>query len=480
MIKHRSKLAISAEWMILCSILLGTFTVILNNSSLNPAVPELMNVFQSSASSTSWIITIFLLGMGMTMPLTGYLGDRFGKKRIYLLGLFLFIIGSILGSFSWNLLSVICFRGLQGIAGGLMIPLSLAIMFDAFPKNERGRVTGVWGIAIMVAPAIGPTVGGMMIEWGSWQSLFWMNVPTGLLGLLIGLKYLPHTTPDRKRTFDMSGFVTVTLGVGIILWTLSQMKHLADVWLGSNLVMLGVGVVLLIIFVRLELTKEQPLLHLRIFNIPTYTLSVVVVSVQAIAMFATIFMVPLLVQNVYGYSAMMTGLVFLPSAIFTGIFVRIAGKHLDRKGPKMIVLIGLSMTCITTAMLGMLQVNSPIWIIFVLMMLRGVGLGLSNMPVTTAGLNAIPDQLVSQGSAMNNVIRRMTSSLGIVIISVYYEVRRTQLIADGHSDAFSTLHTINQGFWVLSIIILFTIPAAFFMHQTVTSSEPIHHTKRSA
>lgn len=477
---YSSRFTISSEWMILCSILLGTFTVILNNSSLNPAVPEFMNVFQSSASSTSWIITIFLLGMGMTMPLTGYLGDRFGKKRIYLLGLFLFILGSILGSLSWNLVSVICFRGLQGIAGGLMIPLSLAIMFDAFPKNERGRVTGIWGIAIMVAPAIGPTVGGLMIEWGSWQSLFWMNIPIGLIGLIIGLKYLPQSVPDRKRTFDTSGFVTVTLGVGIILLTLGQIKHLADMMVWSNLVLMGVGIVLLILFVRLQLTKEQPLLYLRIFNIPTYALSVVVVSVQAIAMFATIFMVPLLVQNVYGYSAMMTGLVFLPSAIFTGIFVRIAGKHLDRKGPKMIVLVGLSVTCITTAMLGMLQLDSPLWVIFVLMMLRGVGLGLSNMPVTTAGLNAIPEPLVSQGSAMNNVIRRMTSSLGIVIISVYYEVRRTQLIGYGHSDAISTLQTINEGFWVLSIVILITIPAAFFMRQTAEPNKSIYHNKRSA
>lgn len=480
MMKFIHHFKISAEWMILCSILLGTFTVILNNSSLNPAVPEFMNVFQSSASSTSWIITIFLLGMGMTMPLTGYLGDRFGKKPIYLLGLFLFIVGSILGSFSWNLLSVIVFRGLQGIAGGLMIPLSLAIMFDAFPKNERGRVTGIWGIAIMVAPAIGPTVGGMMIEWGSWQSLFWMNVPTGILGLMIGLKYLPASPPNRKRAFDASGFITVTLGVGIILLALGKMKHVEDLLSVYNLLFIGIGIALLLVFVRLQLTKEQPLLHLRIFNIPTYTWSVVVVSVQAIAMFATIFMVPLLVQNVYGYSAMMTGLVFLPSAISTGIFVRIAGKYLDRKGPKMIVLVGLSVTCITTAMLGMLQLHSPIWIIFVLMMLRGIGLGLSNMPVTTAGLNAIPDELVSQGSAMNNVIRRMTSSLGIVMISVYYEVRRAQLIGEGYSDTISTLSTINEGFWVLSIIILLTIPAAFFMRQNIEPAAQINPKKRSA
>ncbi|WP_244316337.1 MFS transporter [Paenibacillus brasilensis] len=301
--------------------MLGTFTVLLNNSSLNPAIPSFIKVFDTNAATASWLITIFLITMGMTMPLTGYLADRFGKKKIYLSGLALFVTGSLLGSISSGLTAVIICRGLQGIAGGLMIPLSLALIFEAFPKEERGRVTGIWGIAIMAAPMLGPTVGGVVLSFSSWQVLFLMNVPTGLLGLLLGIRYLTATRGNLSRTFDRSGFITTTLGVGFILFALGRTTTAADVVDPLHMLLFLAGAILLVVFVRMELIKEQPLLNVHIFKIPTYSLSVIVASVQAIAMFGSIFLVPMLVQQVYGYDAMMTGLVFLPSAICTGWFV---------------------------------------------------------------------------------------------------------------------------------------------------------------
>ncbi|MGM1020265.1 MAG: MDR family MFS transporter [Bacillota bacterium] len=455
--------AVSEQWKVVITVMLGTFTVLLNNSSLNPAIPSFIKVFHTNAATASWLITIFLIMMGMTMPLTGYLADRFGKKKVYLSGLALFVTSSLLGSLSWGLTAVILCRGLQGMAGGLMIPLSLALIFEAFPKEERGKVTGIWGIAIMAAPMLGPTVGGIVLSLSSWQVLFLMNVPTGLLGLLLGIRYLTAARSNPSRTFDSSGFITVTLGVGFILFALGRTTTAAELIAPLHILLFLAGAALLVLFVRMELVKEQPLLNVHIFKIPTYSLSVIVASVQAIAMFGSIFLVPMLVQNVYGYDAMMTGLVFLPSAICTGWFVTIAGKQLDHKGPKGIIRTGLIITCAATAMFGMLQMNSPLWMIFVLMMLRGIGLGLSNMPATTAGLNAIPDELVAQGSAMNNVMRRLTSSLGMVVISIYFEVRKTQLLVAGYSVETGTLQAIREGFIGMSILILLTIPAAFFL-----------------
>ncbi|AET60659.1 ErmB/QacA family multidrug efflux protein [Paenibacillus terrae HPL-003] len=456
--------AVSEQWKVVITVMLGTFTVLLNNSSLNPAIPSFIRVFNTNAATASWLITIFLITMGMTMPLTGYLADRFGKKKVYLSGLALFVTGSLFGSLSWGLITVILCRGLQGVAGGMMIPLSLALIFEAFPKEERGKVTGIWGIAIMAAPMLGPTVGGIVLSLSSWQVLFLINVPTGLLGLLMGIRYLTAAHSNPSRTFDSSGFITVTLGVGFILFALGRTTTVADLIAPLHILLFLAGAVLLVLFVRMELVKEQPLLNVHIFKIPTYSLSVIVASVQAIAMFGSIFLVPMLVQNVYGFDAMMTGLVFLPSAICTGWFVTIAGKQLDRKGPKGMIGTGLIITCAATAMLGMLQMNSPLWMIFILMMLRGIGLGLSNMPATTAGLNAIPDELVAQGSAMNNVMRRLTSSLGMVVISIYFEVRKAQLLMGGYSVETGTLQAIREGFIGMSILILLTIPATFFLN----------------
>lgn len=448
----------SRKWMVVVTVLLGTFTVILNNSSLNPAIPQFMNIFQADAVSASWIITIFMLSTGMTLPLTGYLSNRFGKKQVYLTGLGMFVVASFLGSFAWSLSSVIFFRALQGIAGGLMMPLSMALIFDEFPKNERGLATGIWGIASMMAPTIGPTIGGAVIEFGSWHWLFLMNIPTGLLGFLLGLKFLSATKSDASIRFDTVGFIAVTTGLGCLLFALGRMTTFADLTSIVNITLIIVSVLLLTFFVRYELNQREPLLQLNIFKDATYRNSIAIASVQAVGLFSGIFLIPLLVQTVYGYGPVITGLVFLPSALFTGIFMTLAGRILDRKGPQGVVTVGLLITGVSTILLGMLSLDSPLWLIFVFMMFRGIGLGLSNMPATTAGLNAIPDRLVSQGSAINNVMRRVSSSLAIVIASIYFEVRRAHLTAQGLASESSGLQAINESFLFLGFVVLFMIP----------------------
>lgn len=453
------------KWMVVVTVLLGTFTVILNNSSLNPAIPRFMEIFQADAVSASWIITIFMLATGMTLPVTGYLSERFGKKQVYLTGLGMFVIVSFLGSFAWSLSSIIFFRGLQGVAGGLMMPLSMALIFEVFPKNERGLATGIWGIAIMMAPTIGPTIGGMVIEFGSWHWLFFMNIPTGLLGFALGLRFLTSTKTNRTLPFDTIGFVTVTAGLGSLLYAFGRITTLTDLASLFNVSLLVIGILLLIMFVRYEVRQEEPLLRLTIFKVPTYRNSIIVASVQAAGLFSGIFFIPLLVQTVYGYGPIVTGLVFLPSALFTGIFMTVAGRILDRKGPKGVVTTGLILTGTTTLMLGMLSLDSPLWVIFILMMVRGMGLGISNMPATTAGLNAISDNLVAQGSAINNVMRRVSSSIAIVIASIYFEVRRTQLFVAGQSLEAGSLQAINEGFLIIGVLVLLTIPAGLKLQK---------------
>ena len=184
------------KWLVIISVLFGTFTVILNNSMLNPVLPDFMYIFDSDAVGVSWILTIFMLSMGMTMPLTGYLGDRFGKKKVYIAGLLLFMTGSTLGALSQTLSMVIIARAVQGIAGGLMMPNAMALIFQAFPRNERGFAVGVYGISVMIAPAIGPTIGGIIAENFSWYFLFLFNIPFGLLSLTLSSKYLKPTPSD--------------------------------------------------------------------------------------------------------------------------------------------------------------------------------------------------------------------------------------------------------------------------------------------
>jgi EmrB/QacA subfamily drug resistance transporter len=445
---------------VVAAVLLGTLAVSLNNTALNPAIPEFMAVFGIGAAAASWIMTGFMISMGITMPVTGFLSHKFGKKALYLFGLGLFIGGSCIGALAASMPWVIAARSIQGVAGGLMIPLSLALIFEVYPKNQRGRITGAWGTAVMLAPAVGPVVGGLLVQFFDWHALFLMNLPAGVLGWLIGAYSLP-ASPDRTpREFDWQGFVLVTLGVGILLLSLSGLTDPAALVDPRNLSSIAAALSCLALFVRVELRKAHPLLNLRIFAIGSYGLSVAVVVAQSVGMFGCVVLLPLLMQTVLGYGATWTGLALFGTALCAGVFSNLGGTLLDVKGPRGVVTVGLIVTAVSTMAFGFIDEHAPLWLIFALMMARGVGLGLSYIPVTTAGLNAIPEHLVTQGSAMNNVLRRVTASLAIVLASIYFEIRRAQLTGGGFTPASAGATAINEIFIAIGVLILLTLPLA--------------------
>ena len=444
-------------WVVV-NVLLGTMTVSLNNSSLNPALPAFMQAFAIGPLMATWIVAAFMTSMGMTMPLTSFLSQRLGRRRLYLWGVALFIGGSLLGALADSIALVIAARVVQGIASGLMIPLSLAIIFSVYAKDERGRVTGLWGAAVMLAPAVGPLCGSLLLEWFSWRSLFLMNVPIGVVALLMGLAVLPASEPAERKPFDLAGYLLIASGIGLLMIAISRLHHAAALANPLNLGLLLVALLCLAAFVRLELRREAPLLNLRIFALRGYRLSVIIAVVQSVGMFECLVLLPLLVQTVLGYSAICTGLALLCTAVFASLFGRMGGSALDRHGPRRVVSIGLLLTGLSTLALGLLPANAAIGLVFALMMLRGAGLGLSYMPVTTAGLNALPEPMVTQGAAMNNISRRLVSSLGIVIASLWLEFR----LVDGGVQAQAGLSSaISEVFVVTGLLILLALPCAW-------------------
>ncbi|MFZ0370129.1 MAG: MDR family MFS transporter [Halobacillus sp.] len=452
------------KWLVVVSVLFGTFTVILNNSMLNPILPKFIEIFDSNAVAVGWILTIFMVSMGMTMPLTGYFGDRFGKKKVYVTGLVIFIAGSLSGFFSETLAMVIISRAIQGMAGGLMLPIAMALIFNSFPKHERGLAVGVYGIAAMVAPAIGPTIGGFLIQYLEWPWLFAFNIPFGLTGLILSSKFLERTETHPEKKFDLVGFLIITSGIGSILFALGRGRSVENLFDPLNIALIVGGLIAVVLFVFYENRQDDPLLNLSVFKVPTYSVSIVVTSAASIGLFSGIFLLPLLIQNVYGMNAVMTGLLFLPAAAASGVFMSLGGRLLDKKGPKYVVPPGLAIMAIATLGLSFLQLSTPYWLILALNTVRGMGMGMSNMPATTSGMNSIPEPLVAQGSAMNNIIRQISSSLGIVFFSIYYEVRRAQVsAAPGIDMQAATLQTLNEAFLVSAIVLLIALPFSFIL-----------------
>ncbi|GGX40225.1 DHA2 family efflux MFS transporter permease subunit [Saccharospirillum salsuginis] len=444
-------------WVVF-TVMLGTVTVSLNNSALNPAIPVFMQTFDIGPLWAGWLITGFMLSMGMTMPVTGFLGARVGKRRLYLFGLAGFVCGSLLGALAPTMAWVIVARCVQGVAGGLMIPLSLALIFEAYPKDRRGRATGWWGTVVMLAPAVGPAVGGLLLEVFDWPALFLMNVPVGVLGWIVGYACL-HSPPDEAvPRFDGQGFVLASLGVGSLLFALSLLTGFHSP--GVALVLGVTAVLCLGAFVRHELTCDQPLLNLRLFAEPAYRLSVVIVVVQSVGIFGSLLLLPLLMQTVLAFSVLETALVLVATAVASSLFVNLGGKRLDARGPRGVVSLGLIITALSTLALGQLDASVTLYGLLAWTMLRGVGMGLSYMPVTTAGLNAIPEHWVAQGAAMNNILRRVTAALVIVLISLFFEARRSMLVGDGMVPDMAGLTAIKELFTVIGILLLFTVPLA--------------------
>ena len=458
------------RWLVVVNVLLGTLTVSLNNSSLNPALPAFMEAFDIGPLLATWIVAAFMVSMGMTMPLTSFLSQRMGRKSLYLWGVALFVCGSLLGALANSIALVITARVVQGIASGLMIPLSLAIIFSVYAKGERGRVTGLWGAAVMLAPALGPLCGSLMLEWFSWRSLFLMNVPIGLLALILGVGVLPASSASERKPFDLAGYLLIATGIGLLMVAVGRLRHAEALADPFNLGLLLVAILCLVAFVRLELNRAAPLLNLRIFALRGYRLSVIIAVVQSVGMFECLVLLPLLVQMVMGYSAIWTGLSLLCTALFASLFGHLGGKWLDRHGPRGVVFWGLLLTGGATLGLGLLDASASIAVVFVLMMVRGAGLGLSYLPITTAGLDALPEPMVTQGAAMNNISRRLVSSLAIVVASLWLEFRLAGE-AGGGVVSMASPGAISEVFMATGILILLALPCAWRFSLPV-SDEP--------
>ncbi len=439
---------------------------------LNPALPRFMDIFEVNAAAVGWIITIFMVAMGVTMPLTGFLGDKFGKKKVYITGLCIFTAGSFLGSLSWDLEALVFFRSIQGVGGGLMMPLSMALIFEAFPRNERGMATGVWGIAAMLAPTVGPAAGGIIVEMASWHYLFLVNIPFGITAIFFAKIFLIDTETNPNIRFDKWGFLFVTGGVGLLLFALGNISTYVDLRSPLNIICIVSGIVCLFIFTQIEKRAAYPLLDLSIFRISAYSLSMHITGLSSVGLFAGIFLIPLLVQNVYGYDAVITGLIFLPTALMSGVFINLGGRLLDKGKPVLVVTTGTTVLGAGTIALAFLSLESALIWVFIWMAVRGIGMGLCSIPASTAGINSIPEALVSRGSAMNSVFRQMSNALGIVFVSIYFEVRRSQLFANNSDSSESaSIQAITESFAVLGTITLLSIPAAYLLGKKAKHSQ---------
>ncbi|MFZ7104100.1 MAG: DHA2 family efflux MFS transporter permease subunit [Peptococcaceae bacterium] len=426
--EHDTEKTIKVDWAAISVLILGTFMAMLDSNIVNVALPKMMAVFGASQDNVEWILTGYMLTLGVVMPLSGYLGDTIGYKKIFMASLTLFIVGSTLCGMAWNLNSMIFARIIQAIGGGLMLPLGNALLFMYSPREKMGMVMGIFGISIMFAPAIGPCLGGYIVDNISWRMIFYINVPVGIINFILASISLKETELTKGKNFDKLGLLFSSLGFFSLLLALS--KAAGKGW-DSPLVigLFVVSVVSLSMFVIVELRHPEPILELRVFKNPVFTISILIMSIVSIGLFGAMFLIPLYIQNILGFSATTSGLIMFPAAVASGIMMPIAGRIYDKMGARWVVFAGLAILTYTTYMLHVLDLATPFALLIFWLALRGVGLGLCNMPVMTAGMNTVPQPLIGKASAIFNVMRQVSASMGIAVFTTILQKRAVFHIA---------------------------------------------------
>lgn len=410
------------NWSVIIVLIIAAFMAILDSSIVNVALPKMMAVFGVSTKKAEWILTGYMLTLGVVMPLSGYLGDTFGYKRIFMMALSLFILGSILCGMSWSINSMVAARVIQALGGGLLQPISMAMIFKDCPRSKIGMVLGVWGISAMAAPAIGPTLGGYLVEYANWRLIFYINLPIGIINLFLAAANLKETALVRGKHFDLLGVIFSTVGFLCLLMALS--KGAGEGWTSPYIVtLLTIAITSLAALTINELRHPEPILDLRLFKNFLFALSNIIGAMLAIGLFGAIFLMPILIQNVLGQTAMKSGLITFPAAIASGLMMPISGKIFDKYGARGIVIIGLVITTWTTYIMSGFNLITPFAAITFWMAIRGAGMGLCMMPVTTVGMNTVPPHLVGKASALSNVVRQVSASFGIAIITTILQKR---------------------------------------------------------
>lgn len=458
-------------WPVLAAIISGSFITILNISSINVAVPALMEHFDASLSLIQWTITGFMLAMGITAPLAGYTGERFSTKTVFIASLAGFTLFSLLCATATTPLLLIVYRIFQGAFTGLVGPTAMTIVYQVVPRHRQAIGISFWSLAAMLGPAIGPTMSGWILQHLEWNWLFWINVPLGIVAVCLSFLWIPKNKPVTGRSFDAAGLGAVLMGSLSLLVAFSEANSWG--WLSAKtLSLLAVGIALIVLFLLQERRAPAPLLNIRVFAYKRYTLTLVIATIITVSLYSGTLLTSLFLQNVEHRSPLQTGLILLPASLIMALAMPVVGKLYEKFGPFWLVSSGIAMISAGTLALGELSVTtSPVYII-VWMSVRNVGFSLTMMPSSNAGMQAIPKELAGHGSSMSNWIRNVAGSFSVALFTGLLATRSGDHLAAllGGSKALDPAKQlaaetmgIDDVFLIAAAIGIIGLPVAFFL-----------------
>ncbi|EKQ57182.1 MULTISPECIES: MDR family MFS transporter [unclassified Clostridium] len=468
----------SPFWSVMFPIFLGVFLGTFNMSAINIALPIFIKSFNTDLDSVKWILTGFMLATGTACPLAGYLGEKFSYRKLYSYALVGFTLASILCALSFNILMLVTFRVIQGIFSGLIIPTTMTIIYQVISKKRHAFAISLWSMASMLAPALGPTLSGWLVQYYSWRAIFIVNVPIGILGIILVISFIPKYNLSKVNSFDFIGFSAVIILSLSILIAFSE----GSTWgWGSvkTISLIIIGIISLIVFIKRELKISSPALNVRVFKFTKYTISTIAVSIVTIGLYAGTLLTPLFLQNSQHLSALDTGLILLPPSLAMAFMMPIVGMLYNRVDPRILIVSGISLMALGSWKMSDLIGNTPHSYIILWMTVRYVGISFSTMPITNSGMSIIPRELSGHASSINNWLRQVSSSLAIGIFSsllltrIQFHVKALESSSITNNLIQEKAYTmgINDVFLISTIVIIIGIPLSLMLKRGTSAKE---------
>ncbi|HUB33903.1 MAG TPA: DHA2 family efflux MFS transporter permease subunit [Bryobacteraceae bacterium] len=404
-------------WIVAIAVMFATFMEVLDTTVVNVSLPHIAGSLSASVDEASWALTSYLVANAIILPMTGWIASRFGRKRTLMAAVIGFTAASVMCGLAPTLGSLIFFRIVQGASGGALQPLSQAVMLEAFPPRDRGKAMAFWGLGIVVAPMLGPVLGGWLTDSFSWRWVFYINLPVGVASIIMTRLYIfdPSYLRRAGRGIDYWGIGMLAVGVGALQMVLDKGQE--EDWFGSQwiLVLFIVALAMLVLFVVHELTTRDPVVHLRVFKLRTYSAGVFLMTILGFVLYASMVLLPLMLQTLLGYPALDAGVAMAPRGLGSFLMMPVVGTVLNRFDPRKVLAVGLVGAAWSLWALAKLSLDAGYWDIFWPQFLQGASLALLFVPLTTAAMDPIPREEMGNATSLFNLMRNLGGSVGIAI-----------------------------------------------------------------
>lgn len=415
-------------WLIAVSVMFATFMEVLDTTVVNVSLPHIAGSLSSTIDEATWALTSYLVANAIILPMTGWLASTFGRKRLIMAAVVGFTSASFLCGLAPNLASLVVFRIIQGATGGVMQPLSQAVLLEAFPPQDRGKAMGFWGLGIVVAPILGPVLGGWLTDTYSWRWVFYINIPVGIASLVMTQLYIfdpPYLKASAGRSVDYWGIGMLAVGIGALQFVLDKGQQ--EDWFESNL-MLGLAVLsafCLIALVIHELTADEPIVDLRVFKVRSYAVGVFLMTIVGFVMYGSMVLLPIMMQTLLGYPPLQAGIALAPRGLGSFIMMPLTGALVGRVDARKLLTIGLIVGGGTMLWLATMNLDAGYWDLFWPQVIQGMAMSMLFVPMTTIAMDAIPREKMGYATSLFSLMRNMGGSIGIAVTSTLL-ARHTQ------------------------------------------------------